>query len=79
MRVDEFQEQLRRWRDLERDALAAEEALKAAGQFAPSPEHAALARQAVERRRLADDFLSEMLGTVRNRSPGSDGARDDGG
>lgn len=77
--VEEFQEQLRRWRDLEREALAAEERLQAAGQLGASPEAAALAREAAGRRRAADDYLSALLGAVRNHPPASNDDGDEAG
>ena len=77
--VDEFHQQLKRWRELERAALAAEERIRGAGQLGAAPQAAALAREAAELRRAADDYLSEMLGSVRSHPPASNDAHPDAG
>lgn len=66
--VEEFKEQLAKWRDLERAAVALEEKINLQGQFAQSPELVALMREAAEKRRVADDYLNELLGLAENQT-----------
>jgi hypothetical protein len=57
----EYQDLVTRWRDLDRQAVDAENRLKRAGQLAASPEAAAWIQEAVDKRREADTCLLLLL------------------
>lgn len=66
--MKDFDNQLRQWRELESLALAAEEQFKGI-QAANSPEVAALARDAADKRKQADEALNAMLSSRKNLPP----------
>lgn len=69
--LDELEDRLHRWSDLERAALEAEEKLWSGSQ---ADDMAALAHEAADKRRVADDALSELLGEVKGHAAASNDA-----
>jgi hypothetical protein len=74
--MEEFTVQMKRWRALEAAARALEQEVRELGQFAASPEAAALMRDAAQRRKEADDYLNVILGPSRKRSAGQEASND---
>jgi hypothetical protein len=68
----EFEELLAQWQELDRQALEAEARLKPVGQLSASPEVAAWARDAFEKRRKADACLLRLLRARRSSPPSPD-------
>lgn len=61
---DEFDEQLLRWKQMESEAVMAEQQLKSMGQLGASPEAVAMLEAAARKRRAADAYLAEIRRTV---------------
>lgn len=62
---DEFEKQLLRWKQMESDAVLAEQQLKGKGQLGASPEAVSMLEAAARKRRAADEYLAEVLGAVK--------------
>lgn len=69
--LDELEDRLHRWSDLERAAIDAEEKLWIGG---AADDRAALAQEAANKRKVADEALRELLGQVEQHAPAANDA-----
>jgi len=67
--MQDFQQRMAKWRELERLARDLESKLQGA-QLGSSPEVARLAREAQVARKMADEYLGEVLGLSKTNPGG---------